>query len=287
MVLPLRLGTWTIGAREGRSIERIVAAPRLAFHRQESQPKPLRVLYPGYGAKLYIVRRYLKSGAAGNVFSGEMCDPAEQLILPCALKRVAAGLGLGEAVAGMTYGWQRNSSEAHPNLVHAENGFRLETDDWIVMERCDGTLTGFIESGFDPSKWFRHIARDVLRGVAQLHHLGAVHADLYCDNVFYARRSTGYVFKVGDLGLRRRWVDGEGNLQHPEWILDDLHWAATLLMEVAVGHLFDGPAADQLHGLPAPIAAAIERALNGEFVGHDAAMLFLAALEEACLACGW
>jgi serine/threonine protein kinase len=265
------------------------------------------VLYPRSGQKFYILWRPLGKGAFGEVFGAEIYDAKDQVVTPCAIKRVPAQAGAAEAAATSLYLFRRHAdgtwAPPHPNLVHLENGFVIGDDCWIVLERCDGTLADFVgRAGFEAQRWFRSIARDVLRGVRQIHYVGGAHTDVHPENVLYVRIADRVTFKVSDLGLRERWVDAHGNAERPELLLDDVYWAGTLLTEVGQGHFFEGPAADHLHGLPRPVADALGHALNRGFrftdgkaaveflngVGDaDPAAQFLAALERACDECDW
>jgi hypothetical protein len=138
----------------------------------------VRILDVG-GTNVYVATRRLGGGADGEVFAGTIVVPDGGRV-PCAIKRTPADEGVREgprAYFAAFYRQPNGELAFHRNVVQVEDSFVREGSLWIVMERCDGTLARWIvQPGFRPQHWFRGIARDVLRGLHQVHHTGGAHA---------------------------------------------------------------------------------------------------------------
>lgn len=90
----------------------------------------------------------------------------------------------------------------HPNLVTLHDWVTTPSEIFIVMELCHG---GCLRQAIDRGdivdlQTKMKIAQGIASGMAHLHELGIVHADLNCNNILLDDRGTP---KVADFGLSR------------------------------------------------------------------------------------
>lgn len=99
----------------------------------------------------------------------------------------------------------------HPNVTFIHDAFEYRDTFYLVVERCDNTLTELIEwSDLDPNVWVYPIAQSILQAIHFIHRSGFVHKDIHPGNVhvsftrgFMATPSPVTVFKLGDFGITR------------------------------------------------------------------------------------
>ena len=90
----------------------------------------------------------------------------------------------------------------HPNIVTSHDADQSDGVHFLVMECVGGqTLRDLLgELGRVPEELCRHIGREVAKGLAAIHAVGAIHRDLKPENVLITE---GHVVKVMDLGVAR------------------------------------------------------------------------------------
>lgn len=97
------------------------------------------------------------------------------------------------------------ASLAHPRIVALIDAFEDERGGWIVLERLDGNLGGYLK--YHPRSILRaraDLAEDLLAAVDTVHRIDYVHNDIRPRNVFVQQSQAGpagrSVFKLGDFG---------------------------------------------------------------------------------------
>jgi len=90
-------------------------------------------------------------------------------------------------------------SSRHPGRANVVNALGFEADEkhhWLVLEHCaKGDLLD--ECPKLDHQRAKHFFRQMLQGVAYLHHIGVVHRDLSPENIFITKDDT---CKIGDFG---------------------------------------------------------------------------------------
>ena len=78
-------------------------------------------------------------------------------------------------------------------------------DNWIIMEKMDGTLYDLLKKKKPNSPQFNMIKdvakHDIRRSIKKMHAMGIVHADIKSSNVFYKIIDNHYKFYLGDYGM--------------------------------------------------------------------------------------
>lgn len=78
-------------------------------------------------------------------------------------------------------------------------------DNWIIMEKMDGTLYEIIKEHKPDSPMFNlikeHAKRDVRDSIKFMHKKGVIHSDLKMSNIFYKIVDNTYKFYIGDFGM--------------------------------------------------------------------------------------
>jgi serine/threonine-protein kinase len=116
----------------------------------------------------------------------------------------------------------------HPNVTFVHDAFEYRDTFYLVIERCDSTLSKLITwAGLKPLVWVGPLSRHLLQSVDYIHAQGYVHKDIHPGNVYVAHlqgamgedhRAT--VFKLGDVGISRLEPDIDVfNTMLAKWML--------------------------------------------------------------------
>ncbi len=147
----------------------------------------------------------------------------------------------------------------HPNVITIHGtGETVEGVPYLVMEWVPGrSLHERIDAGSVSPREVARIARDLARGLSEVHALGIVHRDLKPDNILLspAAGPAGELPKLADFGLARP-DDAAANLTQPDAIAGTPAFMAAEQtgLDPTLGDV--GPATD-IHGLGAVLYAAI------------------------------
>lgn len=193
----------------------------------------------------------------------------------------------------------------HPNIIHIYDAFVYEGACYIIVERCDNTITSMFRPDFDGAYWIKALSRCVLQALHFIHLRGLAHCDVHMRNVFFKfiadeilpNEHTALTFKLGDFGLARQVGDlsHEGTflnfIRPPEAIdpieygpLDhraDIYQAGLLFLQFLLGREIMFTQEEILNGrprqlalqLPAPYGAAIEKMLRRHVISRSQSAL--------------
>ncbi|PWK64809.1 serine/threonine-protein kinase [Streptomyces sp. CG 926] len=203
------------------------------------------LLPPGHRVGDWVVTEPIGAGGWATVYAGRRVDARAA--------RAAAARGESAEVAlkimptaGLAPRQARNVAEAarreveigvragHPRLVRLLDSTVLDAPDHpasdgavvLVMERATGSLRDLLDSGVTETEGGRLIA-EICEGLAHLHRVGWVHADLKPDNVLIGEDGS---VKLSDFGLATE-LTGTHGYAPPMGTLDYLppeRWKAPL-----------------------------------------------------------
>ncbi len=223
-------------------------------------------LFTGERIGGYMVGRRIASGSLGDVYEASKIADGRPIALKLvrwdrANDRIALDLLAREAGA-----LARVSSPSVARILEAGVDHDLP---YVAMERIDGeSLADVLRArGRLPLQELRVLARDLLRGVRDVHDAGIVHRDIKPHNVMRSRstEADGPVWKIVDFGLAMHALPGGASAQGGT--------PAYVAPEQALGERVD-PRADLYSA-----CLVIYRALTGRpaFVGNDAQEIALRA----------
>lgn len=157
----------------------------------------------GTGASRFELRNEIRQGRFGPVYECIGSD-SKMRIAKCYLR---ADNEADRSQAGAHYEFERQllTQLAHPCIVSLIDAFEDERGWWIVLERLDGNLGGYLKTYPEDIRRRRALlAQDLLHAVDAVHRLDYVHNDIRPRNIFVqqsATKSAGrIVFKLGDFG---------------------------------------------------------------------------------------
>jgi len=223
-------------------------------------------LFSGERIGGYTLGRRIASGSLGDVYEASRIADGRPIALKLvrwdrASDRIALDLLAREAGA-----LARVSSPSVARILEAGVDHDLP---YVAMERIDGEpLADVLRArGRLPLKELRELARDLLRGVRDVHDAGIVHRDIKPHNVMRSRATEpgAPVWKIVDFGLAMHGLPGGASAQGGT--------PAYIAPEQALGERVD-PRADLYSA-----CLVIYRALTGRpaFVGNDAQEIALRA----------
>lgn len=184
--------------------------PELSAEQLES------ILVPRVGGDLLIGRKLhiyqcvslVGSGAMGRVYLALHDD----LQRHCALKILSPRRGVCDAeyIARFQQEGQAAAALIHPNIVTLHAVGHMGDTHFLEMEFVAGrSLQQLIrEEGPLPADRALQLAAMVADGLAAAHRAGIIHRDVKPDNVMVTRSG---IAKIGDFGLARRTLTGEGD----------------------------------------------------------------------------
>jgi len=152
----------------------------------------------------YVLKRTLQTTIFGSVVLAERQATEELVVVKlsskvltdAAKRRRSIECPLNERVI---YEHILQDSSRHPGRANVVNALGFEEDDshhWLVLEHCErGDLLDQCQK-LDHQR-AKHFFRQMLQGVAYLHHIGIVHRDLSPENIFITKDDT---CKIGDFG---------------------------------------------------------------------------------------
>jgi serine/threonine protein kinase len=227
------------------------------------QDAPERVLAPGFVIDgKYVVKRLLGSGGSGAVYESEHAAIGHRV----AIKVVhASRLQREENFARFQREAKICGTIRHPHVGQIYDVGALEDrTPFMVMELHEGrSLRDILEESVMPIAAVIEVTRQLLAGLAAVHHAGVVHRDVKPDNAMIVRASSGdLVVKLVDFGIskfvradireraltKENIIIGSPDYMAPEQLRGqevdartDLYAAGVLLYEAVTGSLpFDG-----------------------------------------------
>ncbi|CAL8130502.1 unnamed protein product [Prunus armeniaca] len=150
----------------------------------------------------------------------------------------------------------------------------------VFLEYADGGTVGDLikQSGGSGlcELQVRKYTESILKGVQYIHEMGFVHCDLKPENILLVTSGSGFVPKIGDLGLAKRAVSkrscrGTPMYLSPETVLDRIQekpsdiWAlGCVVLKMLTGrHPWDAKAGVKLHDLKPQIASGVPNIPGG------------------------
>jgi len=227
------------------------------------QEPPERVLAPGLIIDgKYVLRRLLGSGGSGSVYQAEHAAIGHRVAI-----KVVHASRLRRDV-----NFERFQREAkicgtirHPHVGQIYDVGELEDGTpFMVMELHEGRSLGdILEESVLPIAAVVEMTRQLLAGLAAVHHAGVVHRDVKPDNAMIVRASSGdLVLKLVDFGIskfvradireraltKKNIIIGSPDYMAPEQLRGhdvdartDLYAVGVLLYQAVTGSLpFDG-----------------------------------------------
>lgn len=96
----------------------------------------------------------------------------------------------------------------HPNVTKILETFDIEKHTLIVMELCPGgDLLNYVRKRRKLSeKYAKFVFKQIMEGIAYVHHMGVVHRDIKLDNILLDGHGN---IKIGDFGVSRKTVLNE------------------------------------------------------------------------------
>ena len=280
----------------------------------ERRAAPLAARYqPIVGFDYHLLGR-LGSGGMGVVFEAVHAATGRRVAikLPAISGEARCGTRVRERFVREARALARLRSDCIVRIF--ESGVGPEGSPYLVMERLQGKpLSQLLESGSLPLARALPLIRDICRGVGATHAAGLVHRDLKPSNLFVVRQAGRERCKVLDFGLAMRL----GSLQHglsgtmrymapeqlsgrePADVRSDIFALGLVVLEMLLGpavqavvgtrdvpsataHGVPSDWAEATLGLPAPLRAVVEAALDPERCRRPPnAMALLEALERA------
>jgi len=163
----------------------------------------------------YAIKRTLQTAIFGAVFLAQARDSEELVVVKMSSKVLAEDSA--RQVRSLEcplnerdiYRLIMRDASPHPGRANVVKAIAFEADDlhhWLLLEYCQkGDLLDHC-SRLEPIR-AKHFFRQMLQGVAYLHHIGIAHRDLSPENVFITKDD---VCKIGDFGqaLRLELVKG-------------------------------------------------------------------------------
>jgi len=152
----------------------------------------------------YELKKILQTSMFGSVFLAEHTATSELVVvkLSCKLLTTAASKHRSiECPLNEKAIYERilRDSSTHPGRLNVVNALSFEDDEndhWLVLEHCErGDLLDHCRD-LDLQR-AKHFFRQMLQGVAYLHHIGIAHRDLSPENVFITKDD---ICKIGDFG---------------------------------------------------------------------------------------
>jgi len=153
----------------------------------------------------YVLIRTLQKAIFGSVFLAEVRDTEEIVVVKVSSKQLAeASLQRQRSLESPLkereiYQHILRNTSSHPGREHVVRALSFEADElhhWLVLEHCErGDLLD--QCGRLEPKRAKNYFRQMLQGVAYLHHIGIAHRDLSPENVFITKND---VCKIGDFG---------------------------------------------------------------------------------------
>jgi len=243
----------------------------------------------------YVVLRAIAQGGMGEVYLGY--DP--MLDRNLALKLVRADRSTPDFAARLAREAQVLAKLAHPNVVRVFDAGTWRGVGYVVMEYLDGeSARTWCKTGERTAAEILRVFVGATRGIGAAHALGVVHRDIKPDNILVGKDGAG---RIADFGLvsdvpralgdpsERLTQGGLGTLGYraPEVVAgatadarSDQWSLCAALYEMLFGEL---PSAERrgTRGLPAPVARALRRGLDGDPTKRFSSMDALAdALEH-------
>ena len=115
-------------------------------------------------------------------------------------------------------------------------------DNWIIMEKMDGTLYDIIKTHIQDKPLFnmliKSVKRDVRHAIKKMHESGIIHNDLKSSNIFYKIIDNQYKFYIGDFGMAQK---SKKDLTDKNVILKIMmkRWGETENIKFAVNEIFN------------------------------------------------
>ncbi|HMI93334.1 MAG TPA: protein kinase [Polyangiales bacterium] len=224
---------------------------------------PERVLAPGFVIDgKYVVGRLLGSGGSGSVYEAEHAAIGHRVAI-----KVVRASGLRRDVNFARF--QREAKICgtirHPHVGQIYDMGELEDGTpFMVMELHEGRSLGdILDESVLPIAAVIEVTRQLLAGLAAVHHAGVVHRDIKPDNAMIVRASSGdLVVKLVDFGIskfvradireraltKKNTIIGSPDYMAPEQLRrqevdarTDLYAVGVLLYQAVTGSLpFDG-----------------------------------------------
>ena len=107
------------------------------------------------------------------------------------------------------------STISHPNIVKMIDYEKLSDVVYILLEYCDHSLLEFIKTAIHPIKanQIRHIAREILSGLSELHSRDILHRDIKPSNILLTKGSKVKICDFGCAVYENDKIDGKFSIE--------------------------------------------------------------------------
>ena len=176
-----------------------------AFARRDSVIDVRQLSAGEYFAERYEVIAALGEGAMGAVYEVRRRTDAARL----ALKAITGEIS-GASAARFAREAEIGARVRHPNVVSIVDVGLFEGVPYLAMELVRGGSLENQRERFGDTPWALSILRQVVAGLAALHHSGVVHRDLKPANVLLSGETDNPVAKISDFGISRLDIAASG-----------------------------------------------------------------------------